>query len=333
MALKIIFAGTPEFAACALEALINAGHDIIAVYTQPDRPAGRGQKVTASPVKELALKHHLPIYQPVSLRDESEQKKLAELKADVMVVAAYGLILPLPVLTAPKWGCINIHASLLPRWRGAAPIQRAILAGDKETGITIMQMDEGLDTGPMLLKKQLSIQPNVTAETLHDNLAKLGAEAILEALGYKSTTDTVSVYYGVESEAELLKKLYYKRELQNNQFATYASKIKKEEAFLNWISSAEELDRKIRAFNPRPIAYTMLSGELLRVWQAEILTNNTQSLCPGEILEVSPDGIAVATGKGILRLQKIQFPGGRALPVSELLNSRQQTFTIGKILG
>lgn len=307
--LKIIFAGTPDFAATSLQALLNSSHDIVAVFTQPDRPAGRGQKITSSPVKEVAQKSQLPIYQPLSLRDAAIQQTIKNLAADVMVVAAYGLILPLEVLSIPRLGCINIHASLLPRWRGAAPIQRAILAGDLVTGITIMQMDAGLDTGDMLLKKECDILPDDTSQTLHDKLMRLGADAIIEALAELPTL---------------------KPEKQQAKDATYAQKIHKAEAELSWQASAEELDRKIRAFNPWPVAWTHCESEIVRIWQAEVLPANNILSSPGMIVAVSPGGIDVMTGQGILRLLQLQFPGGRVLNAADILNAKREQFTIGK---
>jgi len=308
--LQIIFAGTPEFAAVTLEALLHSPHKIKAVYTQPDRPAGRGQKLTPSPVKELAIKNHLPVYQPQTLRDEQEQKKLADLQADVMIVVAYGLLLPVPVLTAPKLGCINVHASLLPRWRGAAPIQRAILAGDKKTGVTIMQMEAGLDTGPMLYKAECTIEKNDTSQILHDRLAKLGADALLKTL---------------------VQLPQLKPETQNAALVTYAHKITKEEARLDWNVSAEELNYKIRAFNPWPVAFFMLNGQPVRVWQAEIIEKNAAAK-PGTIMQADASGIDIATGKNSLRLLKMQLPGGRVLSVADILNSRRDVFAVGTVL-
>ncbi|MDR3490568.1 MAG: methionyl-tRNA formyltransferase [Gammaproteobacteria bacterium] len=311
--LNIIFAGTPDFAAVSLQALLDSPHHVKAVYTQPDRPAGRGRKLTASPVKELALQHHLSIHQPQTLRDEHEQKKLADIHADVMVVVAYGLILPLPILNAPRLGCINVHGSLLPRWRGAAPIQRAILAGDKVTGVTIMQLNEGLDTGPMLHKLECAIQADDTSASLYERLAELGAQGLLTTL--------TQLAQGIA-----------KPEIQNNALATHAAKITKEEAQLNWQCSAEELSRCVRGFNPWPIAHTKVDDQTLRVWQAQVIENNN-SLEPGKILQVSAEGIDVATGKGILRLQKLQLPGGRVVNASDLLNAQHCLFTINKKLG
>jgi methionyl-tRNA formyltransferase len=313
--LNIIFAGTPEFSAVALQTLLDSHHIVKAVYTQPDRPAGRGRKLTASPVKELALKANLPVHQPPTLRNEDEQKILADMQADVMVVVAYGLLLPAPVLNAPRLGCINIHGSLLPRWRGAAPIQRAILSGDATTGITIMQMDEDLDTGPMLHIVECPIDLDDTSETMYDKLAVLGANAVLETLDQLANATATPV-------------------TQNNDHATYAHKIKKEEAELNWQSPAETLERAIRAFNPWPICFTHLDEHVLRIWQAQVVEDPTaEKKQPGALLQVSSQGIDVATGKNILRLQKLQLPGGRVLPVADILNAGQLDFVVGKILG
>ncbi|EKD73972.1 MAG: hypothetical protein ACD_45C00123G0006 [uncultured bacterium] len=306
---KIIFAGTPEFSVKTLAALLASRHTVQAVYTQPDRPAGRGRKLTPSPVKKMALEHHLPVHQPLTLRDADAQQTLADFQADLMVVVAYGLILPLSVLRAPKLGCLNVHASLLPRWRGAAPIQRAILAGDDVTGITIMQMDQGLDTGAMLYKMECPIQVDDTSAALHDRLADLGARALLMTLDVLPTLHP---------------------EKQNAALATYAAKMSKEEAQLNWNFSAVELNRKIRAFNSWPVAWTMINGQVLRIWRAEIVAQPC-SQQPGMILRSSAEGIDVATGKGILRLQKIQLPGARALPVADILNARPGDFLVGKL--
>lgn len=254
------------------------------------------------------MQHHLPIYQPTTLRDVKEQHVLAELKADLMIVVAYGLLLPLPVLQAPKLGCINIHASLLPRWRGAAPIQRAILAGDKTTGVTIMQMDQGLDTGAMLQKIECPIHEDDTSAILHDRLAVLGAEALLRTLDQLSSLTPL---------------------LQDNSLATYAHKISKEEAKIDWNFSARELERQIRAFNPWPVAFINQGEMIIRVWQAEVLNQSCSGVAPGTIIQVSAHGIDVATARGVLRLQKIQLPGGRILPVADILNSRAEDFSVG----
>lgn len=299
--LKIIFAGTPEFAAASLTALLDSEHEVIAVYTQPDRPAGRGRKLAASPVKALALEHHLPVLQPVSLRDEAVQQELAALNADVMIVVAYGLILPEPVLAAPRLGCINVHASLLPRWRGAAPIQRAIMAGDAETGVTIMQMDKGLDTGDMLHIVRCPIEPTDTAEILHDRLAGLGSAALLDTL-------------------EMIAKGNAQPEGQDDAQANYAEKLQKAEALIDWQQSAEQLSRTVRAFNPWPVAFTRFDEKNLRIWLAEALPDSTDAT-PGTVLAESRDGIDVATGDGILRVQQLQMPGGKALSAEQFLNA------------
>lgn len=310
--LKIIFAGTPAFSVPTLDALIHSEHHIQAVYTQPDRPAGRGRQLTLSPVKQLAQQHHLPIYQPVTLRDESEQKILVNLNADVMIVVAYGLLLPKVVLNAPRFGCLNIHASLLPRWRGAAPIQRAILAGDSTTGITIMQMDEGLDTGAMLQKIACPILANDTSQTLHDRLAILGKETLLKTL-------------------ENLSQNLLNPEVQDSSIATYAAKMTKEEARLNWQLSAIELERKVRAFNPWPIAFIENAQTTLRIFSATILENETHAT-PGTILNAGKAGLDIATSKGIFRILTAQLPGGRVLPIADILNAHRDQFKPGMVL-
>ena len=299
--LNIIFAGTPEFAATHLQALIGSEHHIIAVYTQPDRPAGRGRKLTAGPVKQLALQHGLKICQPTSLKEKSEQQQLADLDADLMVVVAYGLILPPEVLEAPRLGCINVHASILPRWRGAAPIQRAILAGDAETGITTMQMDKGLDTGDMLLVDKTPIHADDTAQTLHDRLAEMGAKTLLNTLG-------------------LLVKEELHPEKQDDKLATYAKKIKKQEARIDWRQSASHIHRMVCAFNPWPVTETRLDDKTIRIWQSSVLAESN-SAEPGTVVAESRSGIDVTTGDGILRITKLQLPGGKPLAAAEFLNA------------
>ncbi len=306
---KIIFAGTPEFAAKSLAALLNTPHEIIAVYTQPDRPAGRGQKLAASPVKQLALQYNLPVLQPNTLKTPVEQEKLQSFNADLMIVAAYGLILPAAVLQAPRLGCLNIHASLLPRWRGAAPIQRAILAGDHETGITLMQMDEGLDTGAMLVKASCPILASDTSESLHDRLAELAATTLISAL-----------------ENILASKI--KAETQDSSQATYASKISKEEGKIDWQKDALSIDRQIRAFNSWPVAYTALNEQHLRILEAKALSEDNTG-APGTIMAISKSGLDVATGQGILRLLKVQLPGSKALAIADFLNARKDDFKVG----
>ncbi|MBI5436529.1 MAG: methionyl-tRNA formyltransferase [Nitrosomonadales bacterium] len=296
--MKIIFAGTPHFAAAALEALLAQHFAVAAVLTQPDRPAGRGMQLTPSPVKQLALAHNLPVLQPHSLKDADIQKKLAGYAADVMVVAAYGLILPPAVLQLPRHGCLNIHASLLPRWRGAAPIQRAILAGDNETGVTIMQMDAGLDTGDMLLKKICPISAHDTAQTLNDKLAALGAGAIVETL-------------------RLLEQGRLARVPQNAAQATYAAKLTRAEAQIDWTDDAAHIARAIRAYNPFPVACTTFNAMPIKVWQAS--ARDDLGGVAGTVLSVGKDGINVACGQGALCLEVLQRPNAKALPAAQFV--------------
>lgn len=292
--MKLIFAGTPEFAAQALAAIIAAGHEVALVLTQPDRPAGRGMALQPSPVKKLALAHGIEVFQPLTLKDAEAQVKVAGIAAEVMVVAAYGLILPQLVLDMPKFGCINIHGSLLPRWRGAAPIQRALLAGDAETGVCIMQMEAGLDTGPVLLRGTFPIETKDTTASLHDRLAALGARLVVEALG----------------------RLPLVAEAQPLEGVTYAHKIEKAEALIDWQRSATELDRHIRAFNPFPGAQALFKGQTIKLWQAMPVAGSGKN---GQILAVDRKQIVVACGEGALAIQELQKAGGKRLPVQQFL--------------
>ncbi|MEW5838963.1 MAG: methionyl-tRNA formyltransferase [Pseudomonadota bacterium] len=312
---RIIYAGTPDFAVPALRALLQAGANVVAVYTQPDRPAGRGRKLSASPVKQAALDAGIPVYQPLSLRSEEAQAELAALQPDLMVVAAYGLLLPKAVLDTPTYGCVNLHASLLPRWRGAAPIQRAIESGDAHTGITLMQMDVGLDTGDMLAKSACSIMSDDSAQSLHDRLATMGAELLLRHL------------------PELLAGTL-KGEVQDEALVTYAKKLDKAEARLDWSQPASLLARRIMAFNPWPVAETTWKGETLRIWRALALDEHCSSTsgqsAPGTIVAAGREGLDVATGQGVLRIQQIQRPGGKPLAAADFLNAQPM---LGEHLG
>lgn len=309
-ALRIVFAGTPEFAAAHLKALLDTPHQIVAVYTQPDRPAGRGQKLMPSPVKQLAVENAIPVLQPPSLKDAAAQAELAALKPDLLVVVAYGLILPQAVLDIPRFGCINSHASLLPRWRGAAPIQRAVQAGDAESGVTVMQMEAGLDTGPMLLKVRTPITAEDTGGSLHDRLAELGPPAVIEAIAGLASGTLMG-------------------EVQDDAQANYAHKLNKDEARIDWSRPADELERLIRAFNPWPICHSTLNDVPLKVLAGRIGEGQGQ---PGEILAASKDGLTVACGSGALQLTRLQLPGGKALSFSDLYNSRREQFAVGTVL-
>ena len=292
--MKIIFAGTPDFAASALAALLDAGYDIPLVLSQPDRPAGRGMTLHASAVKQLALARGIEVFQPLTLKEADTQQRLRELAPDLMIVAAYGLLLPQAILDIPRLGCINIHASLLPRWRGAAPIQRAILAGDSQSGVCIMQMEAGLDTGPVLLSATLPITPEHTARSLHDGLATLGAQLIVDAVARLPLPATAQALSGI----------------------TYAAKLDNSEAPLDWHLSAERLARQVRAFDPFPGAVATLEGVTFKVWGAQAEAATGQA---GQILQVDKHGIVVACGEGALRLTELQKAGGKRLPVAQLL--------------
>jgi len=309
--MRLVFAGTPDFAAEHLQALLAGSHQVVAVYTQPDRPAGRGQKLMPSPVKQLAQAHGIPVYQPQTLRAPEAQAELTALAPDLMVVVAYGLILPQAVLDIPRLGCINSHASLLPRWRGAAPIQRAIEAGDSLSGVTVMRMEAGLDTGPMLLKVTTPISTEDTGGSLHDRLAQLGPVAVLEAIeGLAAGTLT--------------------GELQNDAQATYAHKLNKDEARLDWARPAVELDRQVRAFNPWPVSHSLLNGEVLKVLGAAPVEGSGTA---GQIIAAGKDGLVVACGEGALCLTRLQLPGGKPLAFRDLYNSRREHFVPGTVLG
>ena len=312
--MKIIYAGTPAFAVPALAALIDSGHELVAVFTQPDRPAGRGKKLRASPVKLLANSAAVPVFQPESLREKDAQALISDLSADVMVVAAYGLLLPAAVLALPRYGCINIHASLLPRWRGAAPIQRAILAGDRETGITIMQMAAGLDTGDILLQQSLPVSAQDTAASLHERLAEMSPQLLLKALNLFEAGQ-------IESHP------------QEDSLVTYASKLEKNEALIDWSQPAIGIQRAVRAFNPWPVAHTSCSKGILRIWESAVgeVSAPLQSSIPGTIIQEDPrHGLLVQTGEGVIWLQRLQLPGGRTVTAREFLNARSLK---GEILG
>lgn len=313
-ALRIVFAGTPSFAAAHLDHLISKSpHDVIAVYTQPDRPAGRGKKLRPSPVKELAQLHNIQVYQPLNFKSNEDLACLASLDADIMVVVAYGLLLPKAVLNTFTYGCINVHGSLLPRWRGAAPIQRAIEAGDTRTGVTIMQMDENLDTGDMLSKAECEIENNDNAASIMLKLEQLGQQALNQVLNQIS-------------------KQSVQREPQNDSDSSYAAKILKTETMLDWALEAPVLHRKIRAFNPFPICYTFIAGKRLKVWQASI-TNNRHTQAPYGTLQIENDEIFVVCKSSSLRLDVLQLEGAKAMPASALLKGRSETFRTGILLG
>lgn len=310
--LRIIFAGTPDFAATALTALVSSKHEVVAVYTQPDRPAGRGRKLHASPVKEVALKHDIAVLQPENLKDSAAQEALRAFNADVMVVAAYGLLLPQAVLDIPRLGCLNIHASLLPRWRGAAPIQRAIAAGDKESGITIMQMNAGLDTGDILQLTACPITDKDSGGDLHDRLAEIGAKAILETLDILESDKLTAT-------------------TQDDSLATYAHKLDKKEAIINWQNSATDIERLIRAFNPWPVAFSYLHDKTLRIWQAEALPENS-NLAAGTVIHCDKKGIDISCGEGTLRILKLQPSGSKAMDVASFINGHAKQLPVGSLL-
>jgi len=309
--MRIIFAGTPDFAAHNLKALLTTEHTICAIYTQPDRPAGRGRKLTTSPVKQIALDNNIPIEQPESFKQQSDKDTLIAYQADLIIVVAYGLILPQAILDAPALGCINIHASLLPRWRGAAPIQRAILAGDNKTGICIMQMEAGLDTGPILTRVECSINNDDTSQQLHDRLAQLGGEILLNSLPRLTT-------------------LRAQAESQHHDFSTYAKKLQKTEANIDWKNTAKAIVRQVHAFNPWPIAQTQWKQKTFRIWSAEEI-DTPHSATPGQVIKVDKNGIDIACGQGSLRVTEVQLAGKRAMPIDDFLNAN--VLSTGEHLG
>jgi methionyl-tRNA formyltransferase len=298
--LRIVFAGTPEFSVPPLRALIAAGHQLVGVYTQPDRPAGRGRKLTPSPVKAEALAADIPVFQPISLKDPDAQRELAALKPDLMVVVAYGLLLPQAVLDIPRLGCVNIHASLLPRWRGAAPIQRAILAGDSESGVGIMRMEAGLDTGPVYLERRIPVEPGDTGGSLHDKLARLGAEALMAALPGIADGSLVPVP-------------------QDDARTCYAKKLDKAEAEIDWTRPAVEIARQVHAFNPWPVAQTRFEDAILRIWNASPVKGEAGN--PGMVMSAGRHGIEVATGDGLLRITRLQMPGKKPVSAADFINA------------
>jgi len=312
--LRIIFAGTPEFAASHLQALLAANHQILCVMSQPDRPAGRGRKLTPSPVKQVAIEHGIPVWQPVSLKNEAAQEQFRALNADLMVVVAYGLILPKAILDTPKFGCINVHGSILPKWRGAAPIQRAIMQGDTISGVTIMQMDEGLDTGDMILKSECPIYPADNSAALHDRLIEVGCPALLKTI-------------------DMISNGKIQTEVQDNEQATYAHKLTKEEAEIDWTLPASALHDQIRGLNPWPVASTLLGQDRLRIWAAEIIEQESTANEAGKIMKMNKQGLDIQCGKGQIRILKAQLPGGKAMAISDLLNSKKSLFEAQTKLG
>lgn len=310
MSLKIIFAGTPEFAVPTLQALFNSEHQILAVYTQPDRPAGRGQQLQASPVKEIARLHNIPIFQPKTLRDENVQKEMRAFNADVMIVVAYGLILPESVLKIPRLGCINIHPSLLPRWRGAAPIPRSIEAGDLETGVTVMQLEKGMDTGAILKQENYKYIGDETSGEMHDLFSHRGAGLLLDTL------------------YELEKKLSNPIS-QNNALATYTEKIQKAEAIIDWNLSAKEINNKIRAFNPWPVAHTIFLKNTLRIWIANAITEKSKYL-PGILAHMNRENFWIAAGDGMLEIISVQLPGKKIISAADFINGQREYLVVGK---
>jgi len=299
--MRVVFAGTPDFSVPILQAVLDSRHSVVAVYCQPDRPAGRGRKLTPSPVKQLALQHHIPVFQPATLKSSEARHELAELRPDLMVVVAYGLILPQAVLDLPERGSVNLHASLLPRWRGAAPIQRAILAGDRQSGVCLMQMEAGLDSGPVLAEVRTDIADDDTGGSLHDRLSRLAADLLVRHLG--------------DLEQGVLEPI-----VQDESLVSYAGKLDKSEAVINWQQDAAQLERQVRAFNPWPVAQAKYQGQVLRVWSA-IAIDGAAGM-PGSVVAAGKQGIDVVCGSGCLRLLTIQLPGGKRLSAADFLNAR-----------
>ena len=312
--MRVIFAGTPDFAATHLQAILEDDrYQLVAIYTQPDRPAGRGKKITQSPVKKLALANDIQLEQPASLTDIKTQETIARLEADVLIVVAYGLILPQAVLDIPRLGCINVHGSILPKWRGAAPIQRAIEAGDRETGVTVMQMDVGLDTGPMLTTSQCTIDDKETSASLYSKLAVLGAQALINTLEKMRSGTAVGI-------------------AQDSTQSSYADKIAKQESLIDWSASVTEIERRVRAFNPFPAAYSLVNGQRIKIWLASADSRDYHGV-PGEILSADDDGLLVKCGNGALLISTIQLAGKSKLCVAEVLKSRASIFSPGTRLG
>ncbi|MBF4257046.1 methionyl-tRNA formyltransferase [Vibrio anguillarum] len=307
--LRIVFAGTPDFAARHLAALLSSEHEVIAVYTKPDSPAGRGKKLTASPVKQMAVEHNIAVYQPENFKSDEAKQALADLNADLMVVVAYGLLLPKAVLDMPRLGCINVHGSILPRWRGAAPIQRSIWAGDSETGVTIMQMDVGLDTGDMLKIAKLPIEATDTSASMYDKLAELGPQALVECIADIASGKAIATQ-------------------QDDTLANYAQKLSKEEAKIDWSADAAFIERCVRAFNPWPMSHFDVAENSIKVWQSRVEAQ-TSDHPAGTIVRANKSGIYVATGNGLLVLEQLQVPGKKAMSVQDILNSRASWFEVG----